>query len=92
MTFPKILKFADGCGKVKFDKGSHCHIMCSTERFCEHGMAAARSGVVADIDIHEISSQNLTIDASKIVMITDISSILEKTHIFLGNYYILFAI
>ena len=32
------MRFTEDCGKLKFDKGSLCNIMCSSERFREHGM------------------------------------------------------
>ena len=35
MTSPQILKYTENNGKFKFEKGSLCHIMCSSERFCD---------------------------------------------------------
>ena len=39
ITFLQILKLMEDYGKLKFEKGSLCHIMCSSEQFHEHGMA-----------------------------------------------------
>ena len=52
------MRFTEDCGKLKFDKGSLCNKCVQVSDFVK----TAWCGDTSDIDIREISSQNLIID------------------------------
>ena len=59
MTFLQMLKITEDHGKSKLEKGSLCHIMCSSKRLVNMEW---RCGTT-DVYIHEIQSENLVIVA-----------------------------
>ena len=64
MTFLQTLKITEDHGKLKLEKGSLCHIMCSSKRLVNTAWRCETT----DVDIGEIRSENLVMVATKIVL------------------------